>query len=99
MPSGAVTRAWGGGSPGALRAMVGEAERVAAGADERRRAKAGATRNYGQEDRAAFDPHVLFELDGLRAGIERVAAGPVRDALWLTLSSILVKVGRETGGG
>lgn len=80
-----------------LERLVHEAERIADEADARRKARAGATRNYGAADRELFDPHVLFELDGLRASIERLPRSPVRDALWLALSSILVKVSRKPG--
>jgi hypothetical protein len=44
----------------------------------------------------AFDPHVLLELDSLRAGIAQSAAGPVREALELVLSAILVKLSRRS---
>lgn len=80
-----------------LERLVDESMRIADEADARRKAKAGASRNYGSDDRELFDPHVLFELDGLRSGIERLARSPVRDALWLALSSILVKVSRKPG--
>jgi DNA methylase len=73
------------------------ARAVAALADGRRERRAGATRRYPAEDVAAFDPHVLLELDSLRAGI--VAQGEedadVREALTLVLSSILLKVSRR----
>ena len=52
-----------------LEALVIAARDVAAFADERRKRRAGATRRYPPEDVAAFDPHVLLELDSLRAGI------------------------------
>lgn len=86
------TRSWSGPE---LTRLVDEAHRIADQADERRKAKSGATRNYGEADRNLFDAHVLFELDGLRAGIEPMARSEVRDALWLALSSILVKVSRQ----
>jgi 23S rRNA G2445 N2-methylase RlmL len=76
---------------------VAEAARIAGIADERRRARAGATRRYPREDVEAFDPHVLLELDSLRAAIAHTeAAAPVRDALELVLSAILVKVSRRS---
>jgi len=43
----------------------------------------------------SFDPHVLLELDGLRAGIEQEADATVRAELGLVLSAILVKVSRK----
>jgi SAM-dependent methyltransferase len=70
---------------------------VVAHADDRRRRKAGATHRYGREDAALFDPHVLMELDGLRAGLGKVRHEFARRALQLVLSSILVKVSRRTG--
>jgi 16S rRNA G966 N2-methylase RsmD len=87
-------------SPGDARAreaMVGAAARVAAFADERRQRRAGATRRYPPEDVASFDPHVLLELDSLRAGITLQAAEDayLREALELVFSSILVKVSRR----
>jgi hypothetical protein len=70
---------------------------VAEHAESRRHAKAGATRRYPETDVRLFDPHVLLELDGLRDGISKVPAGIAKDALWLVLSSMLVKVGRKRG--
>jgi SAM-dependent methyltransferase len=66
-------------------------------ADERRKRRSGATRRYGAEDVSLFDPHVLLELDGLRAGLARVSVSATRRALFLVLSSILVKVSRRPG--
>lgn len=87
------------GSDEATRArLVALAREIAAFADERRKARAGASRPYGRDDVALFQPHVLLELDGLRLGIDRLAeAEPprVREALELVLSSILTKVGRR----
>ncbi len=77
--------------------LVAKAAELAEAAEARRKAKAGATRRYGLDDRELFDAHVLLELDGLRAGIEGLARTAVRDALWLALSSILVKVSRQPG--
>ncbi len=53
-------------------AVLAAAERACAVATERRLAKLGASRRYPREDVAHYDPHVLLELDGLRAGIERL---------------------------
>jgi hypothetical protein len=90
------TQAWPGRE---LERLVAESARISDEADARRKAKAGATRNYGEADRTLFDAHVLFELDGLRAGIERLPRSEVRDALWLALSSILIKVSRQPDEG
>ena len=74
-----------------------EATRVAAHADERRKRKAGATQHYGDADREQFAPHVLFELDGLRDGIQKTAAPELRRALFLVLSALLTKVSQKGG--
>ncbi len=80
----------------ALEALVAEARHVAGIADARRQQRAGATRRYGQDDVQAFEPHVLLELDSIRSGIASVTAGaPIREALELVLSAILVKVSRR----
>ncbi len=76
--------------------LVEGAREVAAYADARRKAKAGASRRLPREDVAMFAPHVLLELDGLRAGIERAPAEH-RPELGLVLSSILVKVAQKRG--
>jgi hypothetical protein len=81
-----------------LEPLIASAHAVAAFADTRRKRRAGATRRYPPEDVASFDPHVLLELDSLRAGIaEHGRNDPyVREALELVLSAILVKVSRRT---
>jgi len=77
-------------------AIVAAARDVAAFADERRRRRAGSTRRYSRADVDLFDPHVLLELDSIHAGIKgKAAEGPLRDALSLVLSAILVKVSRR----
>jgi tRNA G10 N-methylase Trm11 len=65
-------------------------------ADERRRDKAGPTHKYEPEERALFDVHVLLELDSLHAGIGKLEKGPIQSHLQLILSSILVKLSRQT---
>jgi DNA modification methylase len=77
--------------------IVATAGAVAAFADARRVRRAGATHRFPREDVELFDPHVLLELDSLRAGIdEEGAARPdVRGALELVLSAILLKVSRR----
>jgi hypothetical protein len=80
-----------------LAALAAEVQRVAAHADERRKRKAGATRHYGEADRAQFAPHVLFELDGLRDGIEKGELAEQRRALFLVLSALLTKVSQRSG--
>jgi SAM-dependent methyltransferase len=74
------------------------AARAAAGeADERRKRRAGATRRYGPEDVALFEPHVLLELDGLREAVRKIGRDWTRRMLALVFSSILVKVSRQKG--
>ncbi|MDC3953815.1 DNA methyltransferase [Polyangium jinanense] len=77
-------------------AFVEAARAVALFADERRKAKSGPTRRYGPEDLALFDRHVLLELDGVRAGIDRIDDPTVRGELELVLSSMLTKLSRRT---
>jgi SAM-dependent methyltransferase len=72
-------------------ALVAAARSVALLADERRKRRAGATRRYPKDDVELFPPHVLLELDSLRAGIVDQPA-ELREPLLLVLSSILVKV-------
>lgn len=72
------------------------AERVAEYAEERRQDRAGPTRLYRPHEREPYDPHMLFELDGLSAGIAR-EDGAVRRVLRLILSSILTKVSKSPG--
>jgi len=76
-------------------ALVAAAHEVGVFADERRRRRAGATHRYPPDDVATFDPHVLLELDSLRAGITKCDDPSVRQALELVLSAILVKVSKR----
>jgi len=76
--------------------MLDAAREAARFADERRKAKSGATRRYGPEDTALFAPYILLELDSLRAGIDRVEDARARRDLELVLSSILVKLSKRT---
>jgi len=76
--------------------LVEAAKSVAAQADERRKAKSGPTQRYGQADLALFERHVLLELDGLRAAIDRTEDKTLRADLELVLSSILTKLSRRT---
>lgn len=83
-------------SPEELERLVAAARDCAASADERRKAKAGATRRFPSEDVQLFEPHVLLELDSLRAKVEATDE-PARADLWLVLSSILIKLSRKRG--
>ncbi|MBX3197660.1 MAG: hypothetical protein KF894_05915 [Labilithrix sp.] len=83
-------------TPEKTSALVEAARGVAEHAESRRKAKAGASRRLPQEDVSLFPPHVLLELDGLRAGID-VAAPELRPDLSLVLSSILVKLSPRRG--
>jgi DNA modification methylase len=80
-----------------LASIVSAARSVASFAEARRIRRAGATHRYPREDAELFDPHVLLELDSLRAGIVLQCSSepPLRDALELVLSAILVKVSRR----
>ncbi|AKT43442.1 DNA methyltransferase [Chondromyces crocatus] len=75
--------------------LLTAAKEVASLADTRRRARSGASRRYGPEDMALFDAHVLFELDGLRVGLDELGDAAARADLELVLSSILTKVSRR----
>jgi 16S rRNA G966 N2-methylase RsmD len=77
------------------RVLQEAAERVAAVATERRKAKSGASRRYGPEDVALFEPHVLLELDSLRVGLDGLSPPALREDLELVLSSLLTKVSRR----
>jgi hypothetical protein len=79
----------------ATAALVTAAREVSAFADERRRARAGATHRYPPEDVASFDAHVLLELDSLRAGLLSRPDELTVAALGLVLSAILVKVSKR----
>jgi hypothetical protein len=72
-------------------ALIESAKGVAEYADKRRIAKLGASKRLPQEDVSIFQPHVLLELDGIRAGIAEAPAAH-RTELSLVLSSILVKL-------
>jgi DNA methylase len=78
-------------------ALLAAASEVAAVAQARRRARAGASRPYPPDEFAAFDPHVLLELDGLRVGLETLGDHLTRLDLELVLSSLLTKLGRRAG--
>ncbi len=79
-----------------LEAMLAAAREVAAHADARRKARAGASRRYGEEDVRLFEPHVLLELDSLRVGVAE-SKEPARADLELVLSAILVKLSKKQG--
>jgi hypothetical protein len=83
--------------PAELQALVERAAACAAHADDRRKARAGASRRFPIADTKLFEPHVLLELDSLRAYIETVPAGHLRDDLSLILSSVLVKFSIQRG--
>lgn len=78
--------------------LVEAAREVAGVADARRKARAGASRRFGPEDVALFEPHVLLEFDGLRTALDKLGgaqAAPLRADLELVLSAILTKVSRR----
>lgn len=83
------------GDAGFRAALAEGADRVAAVAEARRRARSGASRRYPPPDVEAFAPHVLLELDGIRMGLEAESEPRVRSALHMVLSAILVKLSRR----
>jgi hypothetical protein len=84
-------------SPAELARLVQSAADCAAEADARRRAKAGASRRFPRADVELFEPHVLLELDSLRAAVESLRDEAARADLELVLSAILVKLSRKPG--
>lgn len=83
--------------PAELEAMVAQARDCASSADNRRKARAGATRRFPAEDVTLFEPHVLLELDSLRAAVEAMPESPARLDLSLVLSAVLVKLSNRRG--
>lgn len=83
-------------APSRTRALVEAARGAAEVATARRKAKAGAVKRLPQADVSLFAPHVLLELDGIRAGIAK-APPETRPELSLVLSSILVKMSGKRG--
>lgn len=80
-----------------LKHLTDRAAECAEHADARRKAKAGASRRFPREDVTLFEPHVLLELDSLRAKIESLGTDPTRTDLEMVLSSVLVKLSRKPG--
>ena len=80
-----------------LEHLIQRAGQVAEFADDRRRAKAGATRRYPVADVAQFEPHVLLELDSLALGIRELGRDHARADLELVLSSLLTRMSRRRG--
>lgn len=77
--------------------LVHQAEAVAELAHARRKTKAGASRRFGPEDIALFEPHVLLELDSLALGIRELGKDHARGDLELVLSSLLTRMSRRRG--
>jgi SAM-dependent methyltransferase len=75
--------------------LARRATEVAAVADARRKAKAGASRRFPPDDVALFEPHVLLELDSLRGAVAALPDEPARSDLWLVLSAVLVKLSKR----
>jgi hypothetical protein len=80
----------------ACEALVATSKTIRGFADERRTRRAGATHRYPPDDVALFEPHVLLELDSLRAGVAGRTDVREREALGLVLSAILVKVSKRS---
>lgn len=83
-------------SPEKTAALVEAAKGAAEVATARRKARTGAVKRLPQADVSLFAPHVLLELDGIRAGIAK-APPEMRPELMLVLSSILVKMSEKRG--
>jgi hypothetical protein len=77
--------------------LIARAMACAKYADERRKARAGARQRYSAEDVRLFEPHVLLELDSLRCKISEIPHELPRLDLSLVLSSLLVKLSRQSG--
>lgn len=73
------------------------AKAIAAEADERRLAKAKPLKRYPKADLILFEPHILMELDSIRAGIESRKKDPAAADLWMVLSAILIKFSKQEG--
>jgi hypothetical protein len=80
-----------------LNRLIERAADCATQADNRRAAKAGASRRFPRADVELFEPHVLLELDSLRVGIESLRDEAARADLELVLSAVLVKLSRKPG--
>ncbi len=93
------------GAPGDLDVarVVLAASAVARVADARRKARAGASRRFPSEDVESFAPHVLLELDSIRACLDgSLSTSPkledeVLPALYVSLSALLTKVSKRRG--
>jgi SAM-dependent methyltransferase len=83
--------------PDELPRLVERAGAIARRAGAKRLSRAGAAHPFPREDVRLFEPHVLHELDSLRAGIADVRDELLRDDLSLVLSAILVKLSRQRG--
>ena len=68
---------------------------VAEASEERVRSRARAHIPIEREIQAFYQPHVLFEISGLREEIERVVDEPDRRALLIVFSSLLIKFSRK----
>lgn len=79
------------------KAIVDHAKKIETLARRRQLEKASPTMRYPDEDVALFLPHVLLELDSIRAGIDRIHSEGLRHDLELVLSAILTKVSKQRG--
>jgi DNA modification methylase len=75
--------------------FLGAVDAITEHAEVRRCSKAGPSRRYPPHYRAAFDSHVLLELDGLSQGIEQACPPELRPVFMLVLSSFINKVSRR----
>ncbi|MCE9530827.1 MAG: hypothetical protein K8T89_06855 [Planctomycetes bacterium] len=79
-----------------LQTLIATATVCANYANERRKARAGASRRYSAEDVQLFEPHVLLELDSLRTKISEITDNALWLDLALVLSSLLVKFSKKS---
>ena len=84
-------------TPAELAHLVERAGDVATYADTRRKGKSGASRRFPPEDMELFEPHVLLEIDSLRAKIATLQNDTAQPDLQLILSAVLVKLSRKEG--
>lgn len=82
-------------NPAARRRFERQLIQVARASEERVRSRARAHIAIDRETQAYYQPHVLFELCGLREEIEVVANEADRRAMLIVFSAILIKFSRK----
>jgi adenine-specific DNA methylase len=82
---------------GQRRELLAACRKIAAHAEERRKAKLRVSKKYDDIDVETFEPHVLMELDALMHGIQTLEPKALVDDVELVLSAILTKVSKKRG--